>query len=143
MSTTDNTQQDFVTLDDIFADMGIEVRSYVNKEELVKNNLPFCITAIELVEVKESKYDIPQQWKLDVIVSLKDEDNTQLPYWLTFIPNEVRNEYLTKMQEGLNKLSENNRIIHNCRLEAIPLSNDRKFYQINKGIVKCSCTKEG
>lgn len=150
MSQHDSTQ-DFVTLDDIFEEMGIEVRNFVDKADVAKEVYPFCITAISFEDVKESKFDIPQQWKLDVLVSLKDAENTQVPFWMTFLPNETRNEILESLKKGLEKLPEGKRIIHNCLLQAIPLSQTedgktRSFYQINKmdktgKRVECSCKK--
>lgn len=130
----------FVTLDDIFSSEGIEVRTFLNKADVVANNVLFCVTKVEYVEVKDSQFDIPMQWKLSVSVEL--EDGSTRGYWLTFSPNETRDEIMKAMQSGLSKMPEDNRVIHACKLEAIPVKKwDNAYYTINRSTEKCTCMK--
>jgi hypothetical protein len=136
-----NNFQGFTTLDDIFSAKGIEVRTFLNKADVVSNNVLFCVTKVQVVDVKDSQFDIPTQWRLDVTVEL--EDGTTRGYWLTFSPNETRDEYLKAMQEALDAMPEDNRIIHACKLEAIQLKKwDNPYYTINRSTEKCICMRQ-
>lgn len=143
--STNGTQTNVgkVTLGDVFKRHGIELLTYVDKQALVENAVIFCILKAEKVPVINSKFDVAEQWQLTI--AFPDTTGTVHKQWLTFVPNEVRNEHFTAIQAALQEAHEQGQnAVHSCKLIAIPLSTyDNPFYALQNTDTPCQCGIDG
>ena len=132
-----------VTLGNVFQRKGLEVLTYIDKTKLVENEVVFCVLKAEKVPVANSKFDIKEQWILTIAVPTSD--STVRRYWLTFVPNEVRDDFMTAIEEALTEAHKQGlEAVHSCVLQAIPLANyNNPFYAINFTQQECECGLDG
>src|SRR5271165_5459595 len=128
-----------VTLSNVFKKAGLEIFTYINKKDLTDNEVIFCILKVEKVSVPNSKFNISEQWQLTIAVPT--DDGTVRKYWLTFTPNEVRDEFFTALQLALEEAYKNKQqAVHSCILQAVPMAEyDNPFYALNITEQECSC----
>lgn len=127
----------FMTLDDVFSQSGLELMTYISKQDLSENGVVFCIVDAKKIETPKSEFT-PEQWLLTVLVPLTDGSTRK--YWLAFAPNQTRDDFMQAIVDSLAKLPEDKRIIHACKLEAIQMKKwDNPFYALNRTSEGCSC----
>lgn len=133
------TDKKKITLSNVFKKAGLEVLTYVNKNDLVENEVVFCVLKAELIDVPNSKFDIKEQWNLTVAVPT--EDDTVRKFWLTFTPNEVRNDFMTAIKNALEEAHKQGmKAVHSCVLQAVPTAKyDNPFFVINFTDRDCHC----
>lgn len=122
-----------VTLADIYKSKGFELLTFYDKAILVEKQITFCITKIALVEKPNSKFS-SHQWDLTILVPL--DNGLSRKYWISFTPNETRDEYCNAVLE---QLQNGATIVHSCKLEAIPSQYDNPFYALNFSTEECAC----
>lgn len=137
-NTTSNVSRKF-TLGSVFKARGLELLTYIDKNMLVTNDVVFCVIKAEKEEVSNSKFNIAEQWKLTILIPVSD--GTVRKYWLTFTPNEVRDDYMQALQEGLKEAQlQDMQAVHSCKLQAIPTSQyDNPFFALNFTNEDCHC----
>ena len=129
-----------VTLGNVYQQRGLELLTYIDKQKLVDNEVVFCVTKAELIDVPHSKFDINQQWVLTILAPTSDD--TIRKYWLTFVPNEVRDDFMKGIQEGLEEAHKQNMVaVHSCKLIAIPNNKYENgvFYALSQTSQDCDC----
>jgi len=138
-----STQVGKVTLGDVFKRHGIELLTYVDKQALVTNAVVFCILKAEKVPIANPKFDVTEQWQLTI--AYPDTSGTVHKQWLTFTPNEIRDEHFTILKEALDAAyKEHQNAVHSCQLIAVPLSAyDNPFYALQHTDKVCECGLDG
>ena len=129
-----------VTLGQVYQQKGLELLTYIDKKKLVDNEVVFCVVKAELIDVPNSKFDISQQWVLTIVAPTSDD--TTRKFWLTFLPNEVRDDFMKGIQEGLQEAHKQNMVaVHSCKLQAIPNNKYENgvFYALNFTSQDCEC----
>lgn len=128
-----------VTLGKVFEEKGLEVLTYINKKTLTDNDVVFCILKAEKVEVPNSKFDIKEQWILTIALQASDE--TIRRYWLSFMPNETRDDFMQAVQEALQEAHKQDmQAVHSCKLQAVPLAEyDNPYYALINTEEECNC----
>lgn len=134
------------SFDDVMKEAHIEDIDYISKDLLAENGVVFCITAIDDVEVVNSKFGATRQWAFTIRTTLSSGDARK--YFVSFPYNPARRDAVVNaIQTKLKELEGQGKepIVHSLHILAKAQSQyDSPYYKLEgvteKGKPVCTCS---
>lgn len=130
---------------DVLKEAGIKDIDYVNKSVLASEDIIFCVTNVERVEVINSKFDANEQWRLTILCALSTGDSRE--FYVSFpYESKRRDPKIVAVENKLKELAQTNQpqIVHSLHIVAKQQTKyDQPYYKLEDitvdGKSVCSC----